>query len=80
MYVASILGGIVLNLLGVSAVHALVWSAVVNGLLAPLILAALVAVIVDRKLMKGQPSPTWMVVVVAFTAIVMAAAGVGMFL
>jgi len=80
VYVAAIIGGIVLNLAGVSAVHALVWSAVVNGLLAPVILAALVAVIVDRKLMKGQPSPVWMVVIVAFTAIVMAIAGVGMFL
>jgi Mn2+/Fe2+ NRAMP family transporter len=80
VYVASIAGGIVLNLVGVSAVHALVWSAVVNGLLAPIVLAALVAVVVDRKLMKGQPSPTWMVAVVALTGIVMAAAGVAMFL
>jgi Mn2+/Fe2+ NRAMP family transporter len=80
VYIASIAGGIVLNLVGVSAVHALVWSAVVNGLVAPIVLAALVAVVVDRKLMKGQPSPTWMVAVVAFTGIVMAAAGVAMFL
>jgi Mn2+/Fe2+ NRAMP family transporter len=80
VYVASILGGVVLNLVGVSAVHALVWSAVLNGLLAPIVLAALAAVIVDRKLMKGQPSPPWMVVVVASTAALMAAAGVAMFL
>jgi len=80
VYVASIIGGVVLNLVGVSAVHALVWSAIVNGLLAPIVLAALVAVVMDRKLMKGQPSPIWMVVVVTFTGVVMAAAGVAMFL
>jgi Mn2+/Fe2+ NRAMP family transporter len=80
VYVASIVGGIVLDLAGVPAVKALVWSSVINGLLAPAVLAALVAVVVDRKLMKGQPSPPFMVAMVALTAVVMAAAGVAMFL
>ncbi len=79
VFVASIVGGIVLDLAGVSAVKALVWSAVVNGLLAPVVLAALVAVVVDEDLMKGQPSPKPMVAVVALTAALMAAAGVAMF-
>src|SRR5690349_48605 len=55
VYIAAIVGGIVLNLAGVPAVKALVWSSVVNGLLAPIVLIALLAVIVDKKLMKGQP-------------------------
>jgi hypothetical protein len=41
---------------GVNAVKALYWSAVINGLLAPLLLVAILLVAVDRKLMGGQPS------------------------
>jgi Mn2+/Fe2+ NRAMP family transporter len=80
VYIASIAGGVVLDLVGVSAVKALVWSAVINGLLAPIVLAALVAVVVDKKLMKDQPSPNVMVGVVSLTALLMAAAGIAMFL
>jgi NRAMP (natural resistance-associated macrophage protein)-like metal ion transporter len=80
VYLAAILGGIVLNLVGVSAVRALVWSAIVNGLLAPVVLFVLLAVIVDAKLMKGQQSPKIAVAIVALTAVLMTAAGVAMFL
>ena len=80
VYIASIAGGVVLDLVGVSAVRALVWSAVINGLLAPIVLAALVAVVIDKKLMKDQPSPNVMVSVVSLTALLMAAAGIAMFL
>jgi Mn2+/Fe2+ NRAMP family transporter len=80
VYVAAIAGGVALDLAGVPAVKALVWSAIVNGLLAPIVLVALIAVVTDRKLMNGQPSPPFMVAVVALTAGLMAAAGVAMFL
>ncbi len=79
VYVAAIVGGIVLNLVGVSAVRALVWSAIVNGLLAPVVLFVLLAVIVDAKLMKGQQSPKIAVALVALTALLMTAAGIAMF-
>ena len=80
VYVAAIAGGIVLNLAGVPAVRALVWSAVVNGLLAPVVLAVLVAIVVDKKLMKGQPSPKISVALVALTAVLMTGAAIAMFL
>ena len=80
VYVAAIAGGIVLNLAGVPAVRALVWSAVVNGLLAPVVLAMLVAIVVDKKLMKGQPSPKISVALVALTAVLMTGAAIAMFL
>jgi len=80
VYVAAIGGGIALDVAGVSAVKALVWSAIVNGLLAPIVLAALLLVVADKKLMNGQPSPPFMIAVVALTVILMAAAGVAMFL
>ncbi|HEX5122348.1 MAG TPA: Nramp family divalent metal transporter [Rhodanobacteraceae bacterium] len=79
VYIAAIIGGIVLNLVGVSAVRALVWSAIVNGLLAPVVLFVLLAVIVDAKLMKGQQSPKIAVAIVALTALLMTAAGIAMF-
>jgi len=62
-----------------SAVRALVWSSVVNGLLAPVVLVVLLLVITDTKLMKGQASPWIAVVLVALTALLMAGAGVAMF-
>lgn len=80
VYVAAILGGIVLNLLGISAVRALVWSAIINGLLAPVVLFVLLAVMVDAKLMKGQASPRIAVAIIALTALLMTGAGVAMFL
>ena len=80
VYVGAIAGGAVLDLVGVPAVKALVWSAVINGLLAPIVLVVLLAVVTDKQLMKGQPSPKWMIAVVALTAALMAVAGVAMFL
>jgi len=80
IYIAAIVGGIVLNLAGISAVRALVWSAIVNGLLAPIVLFVLLAVMVDAKLMKGQQSPKFAVVLIALTALLMTGAGVAMFL
>jgi len=79
VYIAAIAGGVVLNLAGMSAVRALVWSSVVNGLLAPVVLVVLLFVITDTKLMKGQASPWIAVVLVALTALLMAGAGVAMF-
>jgi Mn2+/Fe2+ NRAMP family transporter len=79
VYIAAIAGGVVLNLAGMSAVRALVWSSVVNGLLAPVVLVVLLFVITDTKLMKGQGSPWIAVVLVALTALLMAGAGVAMF-
>jgi Mn2+/Fe2+ NRAMP family transporter len=65
---------------GIPAVRALVWSAVINGLLAPVVLAVLVAIVTDKKLMKGQPSPRIVVALVALTALLMTGAAVAMFL
>jgi NRAMP (natural resistance-associated macrophage protein)-like metal ion transporter len=80
IYIAAIAGGIVLNLAGMSAVRALVWSAVINGLLAPIVLFVVLAVMVDARLMKNQRSPTIAVAIIALTALLMSAAGVAMFL
>lgn len=76
----SLAGGIVLDFSNVSAIKALLWSAVLNGLLAPFLLVAILLVATDRKLMRNQPAPRLTTVIVGLTALLMAAAALGMFL
>ena len=45
-----------LDFIGINPVKALYWTAVINGLLAPFLLIAILVVASDKKLMQGQPS------------------------
>jgi Mn2+/Fe2+ NRAMP family transporter len=78
--VASTLAGIALDFVGVNAVKPLYWSAVINGLLAPFLLVAILFVAVDRKLMEDQPSSRLGLVAVAVAALLMAGAAIGIFI
>ena len=78
--VISTILGIALNFAGVNPVRALYWSAVVNGLLAPFILVAILIVASDRKLMCDQPSSRLSRIIVGITTLFMFGAGVGMFI
>jgi NRAMP (natural resistance-associated macrophage protein)-like metal ion transporter len=71
--------GVALDFIGVNPVKALYWTAVINGLLAPFLLVAILIVAADKRLMQGQPSSRLGWLVVAFTTIAMFAAGVAMF-
>jgi Mn2+/Fe2+ NRAMP family transporter len=71
--------GVGLDFLGINPVKALYWTAVINGLLAPFLLVAILVVASDRKLMRGQPSSRLAWIVVAITTVAMFAAGVAMF-
>jgi Mn2+/Fe2+ NRAMP family transporter len=62
-----------------SAVQALYWSAVINGVLAPFLLLVILAVASDATLMHGQPSSLRSRVLVGITAAVMFAAAIAMF-
>ena len=77
--VLAMLGGITLDFFDVNPVRALYWSAVLNGLLAPLLLVGVLAVAVDDRLMAGQPSSRLGRISVGFTALLMLGAGVAMF-
>ena len=61
------------------ALRALYWSAVVNGLLAPFLLAGLLAVASDREIMARQPSLRLARAVVLLTTVAMLGAAVAMF-
>jgi len=71
--------GVVLDFIGINPVKALYWTAVINGLLAPFLLVAILIVAADKKLMQGQPSSRVGWIVVAITTIAMFVAGVAMF-
>ena len=71
--------GILLDYTNVRPVQALYWTAVVNGLLAPFLLTAILLAASDRKLMEGQPSSTLGRTVVAITTVAMFGAAFGMF-
>ena len=77
--VISMLAAIALDFLGVGAVKALYWSAVLNGLLAPFLLIGVLLVASDRTLMGGQPSSRLAILTVVATTLVMIGAAVGMF-
>jgi Mn2+/Fe2+ NRAMP family transporter len=71
--------GILLDFLHVNAIRLLYGSAVINGLLAPFLLVAILILASDAKTMHGQPSSRLSRAVVGLTAILMFAAAVGMF-
>jgi NRAMP (natural resistance-associated macrophage protein)-like metal ion transporter len=71
--------GVGLDFVGINPVKALYWTAVINGLLAPFLLVAILVIASDRKLMQGQPSSRLGWAVVAITTVAMFAAGIAMF-
>ena len=79
VFAISILLGVGMDFVRVSAVRALYWSAVLNGLLAPVLLAGIVVVASDRTLMANQPSSRLVRLTVALTALLMGGAAVAMF-
>ncbi|HYM63000.1 MAG TPA: divalent metal cation transporter [Thermoanaerobaculia bacterium] len=75
----SIAIGVAMDFVGISAVKALYWTAVINGLLAPFLMIGILHAASDRKLMRGQPSSWLGRVVVGVTTLAMFAAGIAMF-
>jgi NRAMP (natural resistance-associated macrophage protein)-like metal ion transporter len=75
----STAAGVALDFIGINPVKALYWTAVINGLLAPFLLVAILIVAADKKLMQGQPSSRLEWAAVAIATVAMFAAGVAMF-
>jgi Mn2+/Fe2+ NRAMP family transporter len=71
--------GVGLDFARINPVKALYWTAVINGLLPPFLLVAILSVASDKKLMQGQPSSRLGWIVVAITTVAMFAAGIAMF-
>jgi NRAMP (natural resistance-associated macrophage protein)-like metal ion transporter len=71
--------GVGLDFIAINPVKALYWTAIINGLLAPFLLVAILVVASDKKLMQGQPSSCLGWILVAITTVAMFAAGIAMF-
>lgn len=74
----SIATAMAMDFLHVSVVRALYWAAVLNGLLAPVLLVAIALVSADATIMHGQHAPVRIRIMVWATAAVMGVAGVAM--
>ena len=79
LILVSTAAGVALDFIGINPVKALYWTAVINGLLAPFLLVAILIVAADKKLMQRQPSPRLEWAIVAVETVAMFAAGVAMF-
>ena len=73
------LGGVALNFTGLDPVRALYWSAVVNGVLAAPLMAVIMVVAANPRVMGRLTMPGWMAAGGWLATAVMAAATVGLF-
>ena len=80
VFALSIAIAVTMEFANFSAVRALYFSAIINGVLAPFLLAGILAVAADRRVMEGQPSPLLGRVGVLATTIAMFAAAAAMVL
>ena len=75
----STLAAVVMDFLDINPVRALYLSAVINGVLAPFLLVAILIVASDGQVMTGQPSSALSKTVVGVTTILMFVAAIAMF-
>jgi Mn2+/Fe2+ NRAMP family transporter len=77
--IASTIAGIVMDFAGINPVKALVWTAIINGVLAPFLLVGVLLVAIDKKIMHKKPSSPLAIVAVSVTTLLMFAAAIAMF-
>ncbi len=75
---ASTLGGLAINLLGVNPIDALFWTAVINGFLAPPLLAVIMLVASNKAIMGKQANGPGLNLLGWATTLVMFAAAIGL--
>jgi Mn2+/Fe2+ NRAMP family transporter len=78
VFVVATIGGVVLDFLHVNPIKALYWTAIINGVLAPFLLVALLLVSTDRRIMQGQVSSSISRYVVMLTTVLMFVAAIAM--
>ena len=79
VFILATIAGAALDLLNIDPIKALVWSAIVNGMLAPFLLVTVLLVASDQTIMRGQISSRTTRIVVGITTVLMFGAGIGMF-
>ncbi|MGI8603330.1 MAG: NRAMP family divalent metal transporter [Verrucomicrobiales bacterium] len=80
VFLASMGFGIALDFFNISAIKALYWTGIINGLLAPFLLLGILIIACNRSIMHEQPSSMTSRIVVGLTTALMFGAALGMFL
>lgn len=70
--------GMTINFLGINPITALIWTAVINGFLAPPLLGLIMLISSDREIMGDRTNSAWLKAIGWFTVIVMSAAAIGL--
>ena len=78
--IISTLFAVLFDFVDLNPLKALYWSAVLNGLLAPFLLAGILWVICDSKIMLHQSPPLRSKIIIGLTTLLMFVAAVGMFI
>lgn len=73
------IGSVLLSFSALDPIRALYWSAVVNGILAVPLMALMLAMAVNPRVMGKLTAPWWMIAVGAVATVVMALATIGFF-
>lgn len=79
VFILATIAGAVLDMLNVDPIKALYWTAILNGLLAPFLLVALLLISNDQRVMNGQVCSLITRRVVMLTTVVMFVAAIAMF-
>jgi NRAMP (natural resistance-associated macrophage protein)-like metal ion transporter len=80
VFIAATTVGAVLTLVDANPIRVMVWSAVINGVLAGPLLLGVFLVAIDRRLMRGQPASLITSSVVLLTVLVMTGCALAYFL
>ena len=75
----GLLVGLALDYGGFNAISMLFWSAVLNGVLAPPLIAILVLLTSNRRIMGARRNPPWLAALGWITVVVMSLASIAMF-
>jgi len=78
VFILATVVGIAIDFLGIDPIQALLWSAIVNGLLAPFLLICIYLLASDEKIMRGQTSRPITRAAAALTTLMMFGAAAGM--
>jgi NRAMP (natural resistance-associated macrophage protein)-like metal ion transporter len=79
VFILATVVGAALDFFNVDPIKALLWSAIINGVLAPFVLVALLLVASDKTIMHGQVSSRVTRLIVGLTTLLMFGAAIGMF-
>jgi Mn2+/Fe2+ NRAMP family transporter len=80
VFIAATITGAALTFTDINPIRVMVWSAVINGILAAPLLLGVFLIVIDKRLMRGQPSSLLTSSVVLLTVLAMTACTLAYFI